>query len=121
MPERFELIVDYKGSRRPPNLKSISGQNPSLWDQYEWQVLTYAELRAKQIGSKPVAAGIVIYVNELLPLEGDLFDLEREVSGFTQKNGTKLSMTNRWIQRLSNRGVAPPRWRPTTPGRSRNP
>jgi hypothetical protein len=91
LPERFELIVDYKGSRRPPNLKSISGQNPSLWDQYEWQVLTYAELRAKQIGSKPVAAGIVIYVNELLPLEGDLFDLEREISGFTQKNGTKLS------------------------------
>jgi hypothetical protein len=91
LPAQFELIIDYKGSRRPPNLKSISGQNPSLWDQYEWQVLTYAELRAKQIGSKPVAAGIVIYINELLPLEGDLFDLERESSGFTQKNGTKLS------------------------------
>jgi hypothetical protein len=91
LPEHFELIVDYKGSRRPPNLKSISGQNPSLWDQYEWQVLTYAELRAKQVGSKPVAAGILIYINELLPLEGDLADLEKEVSGFTSGGGIKLS------------------------------
>ena len=91
LPAQFELIIDYKGSRRQPNLASITGKNPSLWDQYAWQVLTYAELRAKQIGSKPVAAGILIYINELLPLDGDLFELEREVSGYTPKGGARLS------------------------------
>lgn len=91
LPSHFELIIDYKGSRRQPNLTSISGTNPSLWDQYAWQVLTYAELRAKQVGSKPVAAGILIYINELLPLDGDLLELDREVSGFTPKGRGKLS------------------------------
>jgi hypothetical protein len=91
LPAQFELIIDYKGSRRQPNLASIKGKNPSLWDQYAWQVLTYAELRAKQVGSKPVAAGILIYINELLPLDGDLLELDQEVSGFTPKGGAKLS------------------------------
>jgi hypothetical protein len=91
LPARFELIIDYKGSRRQPNLATIGGANPSPWDQYAWQVLTYAELRSKQVGSKPVAAGILIYINELLPLDGDLFELDREVSGFTPKGGAKLS------------------------------
>jgi hypothetical protein len=91
LPGHFELIIDYKGSRRQPNLATISGQNPTLWDQYAWQVLTYAELRAKQIDSKPVAAGILIYINELLPLESDLVELDREVSGFAPKGAVKLS------------------------------
>ena len=91
LPATFELIIDYKGSRRQPNLATIAGANPSLWDQYAWQVLTYAELRSKQIGSKPVAAGVLIYINELLPLDSDLFELDREVSGFTPKGGAKLS------------------------------
>jgi hypothetical protein len=91
LPAHFELIIDYKGSRRQPNLATIAGANPSLWDQYAWQVLTYAELRSKQIGSKPVEAGILIYINELLPLDGDLFELDREVSCFAPKGGTKLS------------------------------
>jgi len=91
LPARFELIIDYKGSRRQANIATIAGAIPSLWDQYAWQVLTYSELRGKQVGSKPVAAGILIYINELLPLDSDLFELEREVSGFTSKDGTKLS------------------------------
>lgn len=91
LPAQFELIIDYKGSRRPPNITSTNGKYPSLWDQYKWQVLTYAELRAKQVGSKPVAAGIVIYINELLPLESDLEELEREVTGFTPHGGSRLS------------------------------
>jgi len=91
VPARFELIVDYKGSRRQPSQASIEGENPSLWDQYAWQVLTYSELRAKQVGSEPVAAGVLVYVNELLPLDGDLFDLDREVSGYTPKGGKALS------------------------------
>jgi hypothetical protein len=91
LPDSFELIIDYKGSRRQPNLGSIAGENPSLWDQYAWQVLTYSELRAKQVGAKPVAAGVLVYVNELLPLEGDLSDLDKEVRGHTTKGGKSLS------------------------------
>jgi len=91
LPARFELIIDYKGSRRQPNLGSVAGSNPSLWDQYAWQVLTYAQLRSKQVGSKPVAAGVLIYINELLPIESDLFELDREVSGVSATGGIKLS------------------------------
>jgi hypothetical protein len=91
LPASFELIIDYKGSRRQPNLGTIKGGNPSLWDQYAWQVLTYAELRSKQSDTKPVAAGILIYVNELLPLDSDLLELEREVTGYTPRSGAKLS------------------------------
>jgi hypothetical protein len=91
LPSTFELIIDYKGSRRQPNLTTIKGQNPSLWDQYAWQILTYSELRAKQVGSKPVAAGILIYINELLPLDSDLLELGQEIGGFTPHGGRKLS------------------------------
>jgi hypothetical protein len=91
LPASFELIIDYKGSRRQPSQTSIEGENPSLWDQYAWQILTYSELRAKQVGSKPVAAGVLVYVNELLPLDGDLFDLDREVSHYASKGGNSLS------------------------------
>jgi hypothetical protein len=87
LPPHFELIVDYKGSRRQANVASVAGAVPSLWDQYAWQLLTYAELRSKQVGSKPVAGGILIYINELLPLVGDFDDLEREISGFTTRSG----------------------------------
>jgi hypothetical protein len=90
LPASFELIIDYKGSRRQPSQPSIEGENPSLWDQYAWQILTYSELRAKQVGSKPVVAGVLVYVNELLPLDGDLFDLDREVSGYTSKGAKPL-------------------------------
>lgn len=92
LPGRFELIIDYKGSRRQPNVTSPSGGSPSLWDQYAWQVLTYAELRSKQVGARPVEAGILIYINELLPLDGDLFDLDREVAGFVPK-GTAVKLS----------------------------
>ena len=46
VPDHFEVIIDYKGSRRPslPPAKPTP-KHPSLWDQYEWQVLTYADLR----------------------------------------------------------------------------
>lgn len=89
LPAQFELIVDYKGSRRAPIVAPRAGSGPSLWDQYAWQVLTYAELRARQVGSKPVAAGVLVHINELLPLDSDLFELEKEVSAAGTR-GTSL-------------------------------
>lgn len=78
VPEHFEVIIDYKGSRRPPLPSAGAGDQPSLWDQYEWQVLTYADLRGRQPDAYEVKAGLLIYINELLPLAGDLEDLAKE-------------------------------------------
>lgn len=80
VPDHFEVIIDYKGSRRPalPSGKPTP-KHPSLWDQYEWQVLTYADLRGRQPDAHPVKAGLILYINELLPLASDLEDLRKEV------------------------------------------
>jgi hypothetical protein len=75
-PESFEVIIDYKGMRRPP-VKVESG--PSFWDVYAWQVQTYAHLRRSHEDSLPVVAGIVLFVNELLPTRSDLVLLRREI------------------------------------------
>ena len=73
---RYEVIVDYKGSRRP-NTKE------AYWAQGDWQVQTYAWLRTRQAQSLPVAAGVLLYVNELAPVAGDLLSLKQECSQHT--------------------------------------
>jgi len=75
LPKKFEIIIDYKGMRRPGNFAMGTG---SLWEQYEWQIQTYAELRRKQADALPVVAGALLYVNELVPTSGDLEELKRE-------------------------------------------
>src|SRR5262245_56556113 len=42
-PNEFEVIIDYKGSRRPPQTTSAACGVPTLWSQYEWQLQTYGE------------------------------------------------------------------------------
>lgn len=70
---QFEVVVDYKGSRRP-------AINHPYWNQHGWQVQTYAWLRTRQPNSRPVAAGVLLYVNELAPGRDDLVDLRREAA-----------------------------------------
>mgnify|MGYP001074941394 CR=1 FL=1 len=77
LPKEFEVIIDYKGMRRPSMLP-ITEDKPSLWDVYSWQVQTYAELRSKQEDHLPVVAGVILYLNELRPTWHDVELLHRE-------------------------------------------
>ena len=71
-PQEFEVIVDYKGMKRPEEKGS------GLWDIYEWQVHTYASLR-KTLTSRPIIAGVLIYLNELVPTKTDFMNLRRAI------------------------------------------
>ena len=77
LPEgEYEVIVDYKGSRRPL-------VNEQFWDQGDWQIQTYAWLRGRQADALPVAAGILVYVNELTPGREEMEYIRRGVSSGT--------------------------------------
>jgi hypothetical protein len=67
------VIIDYKGSRRP-------AINHAYWTQGDWQLQTYAWLRTRQPQSLPVAAGVLLYVNELSMSGEDLAELKREIA-----------------------------------------
>ena len=71
-PEEFEVIVDYKGMKRP----DLSEKGMGLWEIYEWQVHTYAHLRSLMT-TKPIIAGVLVYLNELVPTTTDFFALRR--------------------------------------------
>ncbi len=66
-----EIIVDYKGARRP-------AVTDPYWAQGDWQLQMYAWLRSQQPGAAPVAAGVLLYVNELVPGGSDIGALQRE-------------------------------------------
>ncbi len=103
VPDHFEVIIDYKGSRRPTlPPKSPTPKHPSLWNQYEWQVLTYADLRGRQPDSHPVRAGLLLYINELLPLASDLEYLRKEFSEGRTDIGATASETKGWLSTCRN-------------------
>ena len=70
------MIVDYKGTRRPLI-------DEPYWEQGDWQIQTYAWLRQRQPDALRVAAGILIYVNELTPGTEEMTALKKGL-----QNGT---------------------------------
>lgn len=79
LPRDFEVIVDYKGARRPA-ISTGGGGTTDYWSVYGWQVKTYAYIREKQPGSRPVALSVVIYLNELLPTWDDLAMMRSDIA-----------------------------------------
>jgi hypothetical protein len=108
LPPEFEVIIDYKGMRRPPKPKS--GGKGSLWEQYAWQVQTYGELRRKQADAHAVVAGILLYVNELHPTRGDIELLQAEIAaGDTDVPPPKGSPDEQALRTWRTRDKHPPR------------
>ena len=89
--EEYEIIIDYKGMKRP----SLDSAN---WKHHKWQILTYAWLRSKQEDSKKVVAGIIFYLNELVPSIHDLFSIQTDISG----NNTDILPKDSDLDKISN-------------------
>ena len=94
--EDFEVIIDYKGTKRPTT-------DHPYWEQGEWQVKTYAWLRTKQRGSLPVVAGVLLYINELVPSNRELVELKKAMrnqqTDVVPKPGSQdASLLNMWKQ-----------------------
>ena len=70
--KEFEIIIDYKGMKRPSTTSE-------KWKHHEWQVQTYSWLRERQKKSKPVIAGILFYINELYPSKQGLQELKLDI------------------------------------------
>jgi len=70
--DEYEIIIDYKGMKRP-------GIDSPNWKHHQWQILTYSWLRSKQEGSKKVVAGIIFYLNELVPSKKDLESIKKDI------------------------------------------
>ncbi len=92
----FEVIIDYKGTKRPTI-------DHDYWKQGEWQVKTYAWLRTKQQGSLPVVAGVLLYINELVPSDRELVELKKAMrnqqTDVVPKPGSQdASLLNMWKQ-----------------------
>lgn len=76
--EDYEIIIDYKGMKRPPTVM-LDSKAEDKWETHKQQILTYSWLRSKQEDSKPIIAGIIFYLNELVPSKEDLALIKEEL------------------------------------------
>jgi hypothetical protein len=96
----YEVVVDYKGMRRP----SFRSPYSRTWEYQEWQVLTYAWLRNEQLREPRVRSGMLLYLNELVPATEDMDQLWEEVFGDAPAEtdeppaGNDLQALKRWKQ-----------------------
>jgi hypothetical protein len=98
--EPFEVIVDYKGTRRPST-------NSEDWQLYEWQLQTYAWIRQKQPGSLPVRAALIVFINELLPSISDIRKLREDMASNTTDIRPENATRDLGIVLRTTRGESP--------------
>lgn len=67
LPRQFEIVIIYKGQRRPLSENAAAGDLHSDWNIDQWCIHSLAHLRHHQAQTPPVIAGMVIYLNELCP------------------------------------------------------
>jgi len=84
--DEYEIIIDYKGMKRPPEVMT-DPKAENKWETHEQQILTYSWLRSKQEKSKPIFAGIIFYLNELVPSKEDLMLIKEELRNHTTDIG----------------------------------
>lgn len=105
--QAYEVVVDYKGMRRP-SMHDPEDSSGGLWQHQEWQILTYAWLRAQQPDAKRVKSGVLLYLNELVPGVEDMDRLHEEVLGGGPI--TDLPPTGRDLQALRDWPRSKRRW-----------
>ena len=76
--ENYEIIIDYKGMKRPP-VKVSDPKSEDKWENHKQQILTYSWLRSKQEDAETISAGIILYLNELVPSKEDLVLIKDEI------------------------------------------
>ncbi len=76
--EDYEIIIDYKGMKRPP-VKVLNPLSEDKWENHKQQILTYSWLRSKQEDAANISAGIILYLNELVPSKEDLALIKEEI------------------------------------------
>lgn len=97
--EDYEIIIDYKGMKRPP-VKMKNPKAEDKWENHKQQILTYSWLRSKQEDSKPILAGIIFYLNELVPSKEDLLliqeELREDLTDVGQKYEKDVKLIDKW-------------------------
>ena len=76
--EDYEIIIDYKGMKRPP-IEVDNPKSENKWENHKQQILTYSWLRSQQEDAKSIFAGIIFYLNELVPSKEDLLLIQDEM------------------------------------------
>ncbi len=95
----YEIIIDYKGMKRPP-VEMIDSKAEDKWENHKQQILTYSWLRSKQEDAKPIVAGIIFYLNELVPSKEDLVlikdEINNDLTDVGQKYQNDVDLINNW-------------------------
>ena len=90
--DEYEIIIDYKGMKRPT-------YDSATWNHHSWQILTYAWLRSMQEESKPIVAGIIFYLNELVPSIEDIISIKKDV---LKEDGSDVKIEANDLDKIKN-------------------
>ena len=102
----YEIIIDYKGMKRPPT-KMLNPKAEDKWETHKQQILTYSWLRSKQEDAKPIVAGIIFYLNELVPSKEDLVLIREELQNDLTDAGQDFKRDVELIEKWQEEDKAP--------------